>query len=160
MDDATEHRSTAGSDGPGWSADPGTGQREGIGRRAWVRSAAMVGGGLVAGGILAGTLTANAATDDTSTSSTSSYSRQEGTSGGNGDPSQPQRSDEQLLTGDTATKVTDAVTADYPDATIQRVETDSDGVYEAHIVTADGQQMIVQVGEDFAVTGTQSHGHR
>jgi predicted nucleic acid-binding Zn-ribbon protein len=162
MDDATEDRSTAGSDGPGWSADPGAGQREGVGRRSWMRSAAMVGGGLVAGGILAGTLTANAATDDTSTSSTSSYSQEEGAPGGgghagNGDPSQPQRSDEQLLTGDTATQVTDAVLAEYPDATIQRVETDSEGVYEAHIVTADDEELIVQVGEDFAVTGTQSH---
>jgi len=52
------------------------------------------------------------------------------------------------------------VTAKYPDATIQRVETDSDGVYEAHIVTADGQQVIVGVGEDFSITGTQDFGGR
>jgi hypothetical protein len=137
-----------------------TGQRERIGRRAWVRSAALVGGGLVAGGILAGTLTANATTDGTSTF-TSTYGQEAGSGSGptgNGDPSQPQRSDEQLLTGDTATKVTDAALAKYPDATIQRVETDSDGVYEAHIMTTDGQRVIVQVGEDFSVTGTQSHG--
>ena len=101
-----------------------TGRRERMGPRPWVRSAAMIGGGLVAGGILAGTLTANAAT------------------------------------GDTATKVTDVVEAKYPDATIQRVETDSDGVYEAHIVTADGGQLIVQVGEDFSITGTQQFGGR
>jgi hypothetical protein len=31
----------------------------------------------------------------------------------------------------------DAALAKYPNATIQRVETDSDGVYEAHIVTTD-----------------------
>jgi hypothetical protein len=135
-------------------------QRERIGRRAWIRSTAMVGGGLIAGGILAGTLTANAATDDDSTSTPSTTQEQtvpdsdtgttDGHPGGpgNGDPSQPQRDDEELLTGDTATKVTDAVVADYPDATIQRVETDSEGVYEAHIVTADGEQL----------TGTQSHG--
>ena len=43
-------------------------------------------------------------------------------------------------------------------ATIERVETDSDGVYEAHIVTADGQRVIVQVGKAFTVTGTQSDG--
>ena len=142
-----------------------TGRRERMGSRPWVRSAAMIGGGLVAGGILAGTLSANAATGDTA--ATSSYSQAaggatEGPAGGaptgNGDPSQPQRSDEQLLTGDTATKVTDVVEAKYPDATIQRVETDSDGVYEAHIVTADGQQLIVQVGEDFSITGTQQFG--
>jgi predicted nucleic acid-binding Zn-ribbon protein len=131
-------------------------QREGFGHRAWVRGVALVGGGLVAGGILAGTLSANAATD-TAAAATSSTSQEATAPAGTGDPSQPQRSDEQLLTGDTATKVTDAALAKYPDATIQRVETDSDGVYEAHIVTADGQQVIVQVGEDFAVTGTQSH---
>jgi predicted nucleic acid-binding Zn-ribbon protein len=147
--------------------DEQPGRRERMGSRPWVRSAAMIGGGLVAGGILAGTLTANAATDDaaSATSATSSYSQEadvpaDGPGGGavgNGDPSQPQRSDEELLTGDTATQVTDAVLAEYPDATIQRVETDSEGVYEAHIVTADDEQLIVQVGEDFSITGTQSH---
>jgi hypothetical protein len=144
------------------------GRRERMGSRPWVRSAAMIGGGLVAGGILAGTLTANAATGDpatTGTSATSSYSAEGGVPAGgaptgNGDPSQPQRSDEQLLTGDTATKVTDVVEAKYPDATIQRVETDSDGVYEAHVVTADGEQLIVQVGEDFSITRTQQFGGR
>jgi hypothetical protein len=74
------------------------------------------------------------------------------------DPSQPQRSDEKLLTGTTATKVRDAALAKYPGATIERVETDSDGVYEAHIVTKAGDHVIVQVGKDFAVTGTQTGG--
>jgi len=149
MDDATQY----GTD-PGTSAD----RRDGFGRKMWLRSVALVGGGLVAGGILAGTLSANAATTDTSGSTAPSSTSQEPPAPtGNGDPSQAQRSDEQLLTGDTATKVTDAAMAKYPGATIQRVETDSDGVYEAHIVTADGQQVIVQVGGDFTVTGTQSH---
>lgn len=40
---------------------------------------------------------------------------------------------------------------------MQRVETDSDGVYEAHIVTG-GKQLIVAVGKDFAVTGTTTMG--
>jgi hypothetical protein len=52
----------------------------------------------------------------------------------------------------------DAALAKYPNATIQRVETDSDGVYEAHIVTAAGDELIVQVGKDFTVTGTQTGG--
>jgi hypothetical protein len=133
-------------------------QREGLGHRAWIRGVALIGGGLVAGGILAGTLSANAATTDTAAAATSSTTQEATAPAGNGDPTQPQRSDEQLLTGDTATKVTDAALAEYPDATIQRVETDSDGVYEAHIVTADGDDVIVQVGADFTVTGTQSHG--
>ncbi len=148
MDDATEHGTVA------------DGRSGGIGRRMWVRSVALVGGGLVAGGILAGTLSANAATDtSTATSAASSTSQESGAPTGNTDPSQPQRSDEQLLTGDTATKVTDAALAKYPDATIQRVETDSDGVYEAHLVTADGQRVTVEVDKTFAITGEEAGGH-
>jgi hypothetical protein len=117
--------------------------------KRWGGAAGLVATGLVAGGILAGTMTASA--DETTPSAgTSSQSAV--------DPSQPQRSDEQLLTGDTKSRVEAAVLAKYPGATIQRTETDSDGVYESHIVTSDGQQLIVQVGSDFAVTGTDS-GH-
>src|SRR3954447_22515717 len=122
----------------------------------WKRAAGaagLVATGLVAGGILAGTLSANAA--DTGTTPSAGTSSSETV-----DPSQPQRSDEQLLTGDTKTEVEKAVLAKYPDATIERTESDSDGVYESHVVTADGEQVIVQVGEDFAVTGTQTGGAR
>ena len=68
------------------------------------------------------------------------------------------RSDEKLLTGTTAEKVRAAALAKYPGATIQRVETDSDGVYEAHIVTKAGDHVTVQVGKDFTVTGTLTGG--
>jgi hypothetical protein len=123
-------------------------------RVTWRRVAG--GGGLlvagaVAGGILAGTLSANAATPTATPSSGESS-----TSRPPADPSKPQRSDEQLLTGDTKSKVEAAVLAKYPGATIERTETDSDGVYESHIVTTDGQHLIVQVGSDFAVTGTET----
>ena len=121
--------------------------------RRWGYAGGLVAAGAIAGGILAGTLSASA---DTSTTATTAATA---TSESTADPSQPQRSDEQLLTGDTKSKVEAAVLAKYPGATIQRTETDSDGVYESHIVTADGQQVIVQVGEDFAVTGTQTGGH-
>jgi hypothetical protein len=121
--------------------------------RRWAGGAGLVATGLVAGGILAGTLSANAA-DSTTTPSTDSSTTQP-----SGDPSQPQRSDEQLLTGDTKSQVEAAVLAQYPGATIERTESDSDGVYESHVVTTDGQHLIVQVGADFAVTGTDSGGH-
>ncbi len=75
-----------------------------------------------------------------------------GASNGNTDPTKPMRSDEQLLTGDKLSKVTAAAKAKEPAATIQRVETDSDGVYEAHMVRADGTPVTVQVGADFSVT--------
>ena len=73
-------------------------------------------------------------------------------SNGNTDPSKSMRTDEHLLTGTTARKVTAAAEAKEPTATIQRVETDSDGVYEAHMVRADGTPIIVQVGKDFTVS--------
>jgi hypothetical protein len=137
--------------------------RERIGHRAWVRSAALVGSGLIVGGIVAGTVAANAADEGTTTPDSSTSQEHPGHGPGhrgphgNGDPSQPQRDDEELLTGDTATSVTDAVLAEYPDATIERVETDSDGVYEAHIVTTDDERLTVELDEDFAITGTESH---
>jgi hypothetical protein len=59
------------------------------------------------------------------------------------------------LTGSTAAKVRAAALAKYPGATVDRVETDSEGAYEAHIVTKAGEDLVVQVGKDFAVTGTQ-----
>ena len=40
-----------------------------------------------------------------------------------------------------------------------RVETDSDGVYEAHLETTDGQRVTVEVDKAFKVTGEES-GHR
>jgi hypothetical protein len=115
-------------------------------------AAGLVAGGVIAGGVLAGTLTANAAEETTTTGTESSTSQPAG------DPSQPQRSDEQLLTGDTKTQVEAAVLAEYPGATIERTESDSGGVYESHVVTADGEHLTVLVGEDFAVTGTDSGG--
>ncbi|MCW2712351.1 MAG: hypothetical protein JWR64_1209, partial [Marmoricola sp.] len=57
---------------------------------------------------------------------------------------------ETALTGTTAAKVKAAALAKYPGATIDRLETDSDGVYEAHVTTKDGGELIVQVGKDFA----------
>jgi hypothetical protein len=117
-------------------------------------AAGLVATGLIAGGVLAGTLTAGAATDSTASTGTESSTSQSAV-----DPSQPQRSDEELLTGDTKTQVEEAVLAQYPDAAIERTETDSGGVYESHVVTADGQHLIVLVDEDFAVTGTDTGGH-
>jgi hypothetical protein len=62
------------------------------------------------------------------------------------------------LTGTTADQVKTAALAKYPGATIVRLETDSDGVYEAHITTKVGDDVIVQVGKSFTVTGTQTGG--
>jgi hypothetical protein len=58
------------------------------------------------------------------------------------------------LEGDVATQVTAAAQAAIPDGTIDRVETDNDGVYEAHVTKADGTHVIVQIGADYSVTAT------
>jgi hypothetical protein len=115
-----------------------------------VAAGALVLSGLAIGGMAAGSLSASAATS-TATSTVAGTAQSL-------DPTKSIRPDEHLLTGSTASKVRAAAMATYPNATIQRVETDSDGVYEAHIVTAAGDQVIVQVGKDFAVTGTQTGG--
>jgi hypothetical protein len=39
---------------------------------------------------------------------------------------------------------------------VLRVETDSDGVYEAHLTTSDGQRVTVEVDKSFKVTGEES----
>jgi hypothetical protein len=128
--------------------------------KRWVGGAALLAGGLVAGGALTGALTASA--DPTPSPGTSGYAAPN--AGGQGAPvdeSKSQRPDEKLLTGDTADKVKAAALAKYPGATIQRVETDSDGVYEAHLTTSAGERVTVEVGKDFAVTGNEAApGHR
>jgi len=124
--------------------------------KRWGSGAALMAAGLVAGGVLAGSLTANAASSDTGTSSGSTTTRQAPLNPG--DPTKSQRPDETLLTGDNAAKAKAAALAKYPGATIQRVETDNDGVYEAHIVTKDGQPVTVEMDKSFKVTGTESMG--
>ena len=133
--------------------------------KSWKQIAAPVGlvaAGLVAGGVLAATLSASAETPSANTNRPAgAYPGGAGDPGrphGDGNPAHSQRPDEHLLTGDTATKVRDAALAKYPGATIERVETDSDGVYEAHLVTKDGKHVTVEVGKDFKVTGEEAHG--
>ena len=76
---------------------------------------------------------------------------------GPGRPWGGQRSDETLLTGDTATKVTAAAKAKVPGGTVVRVETDADGhaAYEAHMTASDGAPVTVYVDEQFAVVSVE-----
>jgi hypothetical protein len=127
------------------------------GWRGWIGKAALAGGGLLVGGVLVGTLTASAADTPSAADQTVAYGAPGSQrAGGDIDESKSQRPDEQLLTGDTASKVRAAALARYPGATVLRVETDSDGVYEAHLTTTDGQRVTVEVGKDFKVTGEES----
>jgi len=140
-----------------FTATPATPAPGGSGSRR--RTAAMVGGGLaaglLAGGVLMSALSASADTPD-STSGTASATADPAPAPR--DESQPQRSDETLLTGDTAEKVKAAALAKYPGATVLRIETDSDGVYEAHLTKADGTRVTVEVDKSFTVTGDEAQG--
>ena len=135
------------------------------------KTIALAGAGIVAASALAlgGAALASAdqagKTTSTGTSTGGAYGQlgegapgMNGNGNGNTDPSTPMRSDEKLLTGETATKVTAAARAKEPTATIERVETDSDGVYEAHMVRTDGTHITVQVDASFAVTAVQEGG--
>lgn len=109
--------------------------------RTWLKAGAIGVAGLAAGGVLATTVSATA--EDSGDAATQSDARGPG---------------EQPLTGGTADKVRKAVLAQYPDATVERLESDDDGVYEAHITTADGSQLEVQVNKSFEITGTHDGG--
>jgi hypothetical protein len=142
----------------------GTNERPGW--RRWGGKAALAAGGLLVGGVLAGTLTANAANNNnngtagqngTYGAANGAYGAPAGPRhGGNVDESRSQRPDEHLLSGDTASKVRAAALARYPGATVLRVETDSDGVYEAHLTTTDGRRVTVEVDKAFKVTGEEA----
>jgi hypothetical protein len=142
------------------------GSNERRGWRSWGGKAALAVGGMLVGGVLAGTLAASAAGNNAADQS-GAYGVQNGYGGGgyghhgggprgNVDESKSQRPDEHLLTGDTAAKVKAAALAKYPGATVLRVETDSDGVYEAHLTTSGGQRVTVEVDKSFKVTGEES----
>ena len=149
------------------------GSNERRGWRSWGGKAALAVGGMLVGGVLAGTLAASAAGNNAAAGQSGAlgvrgygapsygapsggYGHHGGGPRGNLDESKSQRPDEQLLTGDTAAKVKAAALAKYPGATVLRVETDSDGVYEAHLTTSGGQRVTVEVDRSFKVTGEES----
>src|SRR4051812_29885080 len=109
-------------------------------RSGGTSASALVLAGFGGGAVLAATGTADAVTGTSSSTSTTGHSG------------------ETALTGTTAAKVKAAALAKYPGATIERVETDSDGIYEAHLTTKAGDEVTVQVDKSFAVTGTQTSG--
>ena len=135
--------------------------------RGRLAMAGMLAAGLLAGGILAGSQLANAAGSSSSNGPSSSSSGSGSSSSSTGGSSRaPSGMDpakmthgpgETLLTGTTATKVTNAALKAVPGATVIRVETDSDGAaYEAHLQKADGSSVTVKVNKQFQVTETDA----
>ena len=105
-----------------------------------------------ASGSSAGTSSATASSALVATSSPSAPSA--------GQPWGGERSDETLLTGDTASKVRALALAKVPGATIVRAETDADGhaAYEVHMVEADGSPVTVYVDKDLQVVSVETGG--
>jgi ABC-type transport system substrate-binding protein len=104
-----------------------------------------------AGGSMLSSLTASADSTAT-TAATASPSPP-----GNVDPSNGGHTangkTEELLTGDTATKVKAAALAAQPGATIQRVETDAEGAaYEAHILKSDSTPATLKFDSSYKLT--------
>jgi hypothetical protein len=146
----------------GWQEQPPTSRR-----RGWITSGALVGTGLLAGAILAGTLSANAAGGGGSSSALAAPAAATSTEATPSEPDDPDSDgpghdwrdwwhgdDDAQISDDAAAKVKDAVLAQYPDATIWWIRSDSDGGYDAYIDTADGKDLAVHLDDAFAVTGT------
>jgi uncharacterized membrane protein YkoI len=110
---------------------------------------------------LGGSAIAGAASDDNSASTSSSETattQRDDDNDARPERSHRQRADEELLTGDTASKVRAAALARVPGGTIERLETDGDGhaAYEAHMTNADGDRVTVYVNAQFEVVSVES----
>ena len=137
-------------------------------RRTFPRS--LVVGAVVAGVALESYGVASAASGSGSTTTTAPSTAVPSTAAPSQAPTAPpgataqnpwgaQRSDETLLTGDTAAKVKALAVAKVGSgATLVRVETDADGhaAYEAHMVKADGTPVTVYVDKSFTVVGVET----
>ncbi len=133
---------------------------------AGIMLAAVIGGGAIGAAAIPAMADDGTGTSSSSTTAPDGYSAGYGSgygtpggAGGQGGPHQANGKTEEVLTGDTATKVEAAVKAAQPDATIERMETDADGAtYEAHITKADGTRATVLLDANFTVTETQDQG--
>lgn len=128
--------------------------------RRWVVTGAIAAGAAVGAGGIA--MAATNPSTSTTTPSADSQAPNGAQRNGSANPWNGQRPDprnmpngpgETVLTGDTAAKVKAAAEAAVPNATVIRVETDSEGsAYEAHMQTSDGQVVTVKLDANFNVT--------
>lgn len=111
--------------------------------------------GIGVGTKLLPTIPVDAATDTTATTAQSQPN------GGQFDPSKgghvgSNGFKEELLTGDTAAKVTAAAKTAVSGGTVDRVETNAEGAaYEAHMTKSDGSHVTVKLDKNFTVTSVE-----
>jgi hypothetical protein len=115
-------------------------------------------GTAITGGAIGASMVGSAGAQTDSSSSTSTAATDSAASAP--DPSQGGHTangiTEELLTGDTATQVTNAAQAAVPGATVDRVETDAEGAtYEAHMTKSDGSKVTVKINADFSVASIE-----
>ena len=123
-------------------------------------SATLVAASLISGGALLTAPAASAAESTTgATPSASSSTEPAVPATGAARRSHLRHARSTPLTGDVAAKVKAAALAKYPGATVRRVDTDSHGTYEAHLVTAAGRHITVKIGRDFAVRSVRTGTH-
>jgi uncharacterized membrane protein YkoI len=123
-----------------------------------------IGAGIAAGAtaVAAAAVIAFAAPSATSMANAANESPNPATSSSaapNTDPGQGIRgggSGETPLTGDDATKATAAAQKAVEGGTVLRVETDTDGTYEAHVRKTDGTEVVVKMDKDFNVTSVDT----
>lgn len=142
--------------------DPSRGDR----RRKVVLSVALVAAGLLIGGAATGIAVASAKGPSSHPAADAAPNLagggQEGPGDHNADRDQrpPQgfgdddRQPPNQLSGDTLVKVTDAVIAAYPGATVERAFPLPDGTYIAHVQSSDGEKYVA-LDSNFTVTGEQ-----
>jgi hypothetical protein len=124
-----------------------------IGKR--MKVGAMVFGLALGGGALAGSVLGAPGISSAATSATTAVVVDDSAAAAADTPAAPVApTPETPLDGDVATQVTAAAQVAFPDGTVDRVETDNDGVYEAHVTKADGTHVIVQIGAGYTVTAT------
>ena len=118
------------------------------------KSIATIAGAAAAGGVLAfaGLSLANASTGASQQAPTSTNPQMAAGQYGGQMRGGPGGMHGTPVTGETLQKVTDAVLARYPDATVDSAEEEGDG-YEAHVTKADGTKVHVTLDSNFAITG-------
>ena len=125
-------------------------------KRRLAGAVALLLAGGIAGGAIAATSSASAAGTSTAPAATAPAPAA-GHPGARADSATPVRAGEKAVTGTALGTLKAAALKAVPGGTVYRVETDVDGAtYEAHMTKADGTQVTVKFGKDFAVTAIQA----